>query len=246
MKFPWQKGWREERDALINSPALEKAKKDLEELSKGKTDEEAPNAIDELEKSLKGFSDLENLEKSQEDLDKEKKEKEDGEAEEELEKARVETARLAALDLEKGGMDDLEQEMVRASLAFEGLTKSVDETRADTQEGMELLAKGLGSVTELLISVGNGVVALSKSLDAKLALLGAQPAKGSGVLLGVGLQKSITEDGGKTTLDEARTILIKAMDDGEVLPSGLLSRLDTKKDITIIPVELAAKLNIIF
>jgi hypothetical protein len=234
--FPWQKGFKEQKAA--NELALLKAKEELDGLSKGKGEEEPPNAMAALEKALLEFSETDDLSKSADgdaddkggDDDKEKgKEGDEGEE-----------------DLEKSGGDDLEQELVRASIAFEGLTKSIEETSHDTQEGLELLAKGLGSVTELLISVGNGVVTLHKSMEEKIASIGAQPSGRSGVTFG--LNKSLdsnTDGAGKTSVDEARTILIKAMEDGETIPSGLLSRLDTKKDTSIIPAELATKLNIV-
>jgi hypothetical protein len=236
MKWPWQKGFKEERESALAS--LEKAKQDLNDLSKSKEDnEKTPDAIDALEKALQEFSDLENLEKSQTDEEKEKEEKE---KEEELEKALQEEQRLA---LEKSAGDELEQELVKASEAFEGLTKSVEEGRLETQEGMELLAKGLGSLTELTLAIGQGLVALKKSQDERFEIIGKQPVHTSGALFGLG--KSQTDEGGdKTPVDEARTILIKAMEDGESLPQGLLSRLDTKKDVSVIPAELAGKLNI--
>jgi hypothetical protein len=243
--WPWQKGFGQQK--ADDAAALEKAKKDLEDLGKSKTDDE-PGAMDLLEKALAEFSETDDLSKSNDGDDDDKGDdgkgddgKGDDDKENELEKAR----QLELDALEKGGADDLEQELVRASLAFEGLTKSIEESSQDTQEGLELLAKGLGSVTELVLSVGQGVVAMHKSLEAKIAALGTQPAMRSGATFG--MFKSLDDNGGdtsKTSVDECRTILIKAMEDGTELPAGLLSRLDTKRDTSIIPAALAEQLHI--
>jgi hypothetical protein len=239
IKFPWQKGWRKEREQ--QALALQKAQADLDALNKSKDEGEEVSAIAQLEKALLEFSDLAPLQKSKEDEEAEAREKEEREKEEALEKAREDEAREQALEKARNE-GELEEELVKASLLFGDLQKSVDESAEMTGEGLDLLAKGLGSNTDLLIKIGGAVVGLQKSFDQILGLIGTMPAKASGVDLG--FQKSRDEDGDRTSVDEARSILQKARTEGEVLPAGLLIRLDTQKDVGIIPATLREKYNI--
>jgi hypothetical protein len=243
MKFPWQKGYKEEKAA--EALALAKAQEELDNLSKSRTDEGEANGIDELEKALEEYENLDGLQKSKEDEEEEKKEKEKEAEEREMEKARIEQEREQELEKARETGED-EERLVEASHAFHDLAKSVEEVGEGLGEGLDLLAKGLGSNTDLQIKTARAVVTLSKSIDDKmgkiLEMLGRQPVS----TVQLGFQKSREETtGDKTSVADARQILIKAVtEDDLVLPSGLLSRLDTTKNVEVIPADLRDKYNI--
>jgi hypothetical protein len=241
-RYGWLSGFMKKREE--DEAALKKAAEDIEALKKSKEENQEPDAMAELEKALSDFDNEfgDPLEKSKDD-DKGGDDGKDGDDGKGGDSGGDDDDLGKSLDYDDLSPEELQDELVKASESFDELRKSVEEGHEQQSAAFEVLAKSIKANTDLTIKIGQGLVGLQKALNEKLEILGKQPV---GYRPTVGMFKSQDDDGNgeKTSLDEARTLLIKSMEDGEVLPPGLLTRLDTKKDTSVIPEELREKLGI--
>ena len=213
----------------IDQETVSKTLEDLEALNKSEEEyqegfqDDDDSVISALEKALLDYDDFDF-----EDL--EKAEDEDEEAEDEDEE-----------DMEKSEMfSDFEDELVKASEAYNNLAETVAEAMEKSERNAEDFGAALADLTSLVTGIGKAVVGLAKSLpevqggiaDLKaendalqksLNAFGQAPGAPSGAVLG--LNKSETEKEGEYTKAQLTGALTKAVrDHGQGPLAGYLSK----------------------
>jgi hypothetical protein len=192
---------------------IEKTLEELEGLNKSAEQEEGSDPISALEKALTDFDSFEEeFEKSEGDESEDGYEEEEEEEEEEFGKSESD-------DL------DLEDELIKASEAYESLEKSVAEMGASTDQKFEDVVAAVADLTSLVKSIGGAVVTtvkenreLRKALVDQFDVIGKLPGMSSNGLqlgLNLGLEKSHKEDKDNHSFSKAEVTdaLVKAVRD---------------------------------
>jgi hypothetical protein len=223
----------------VNQEALNKAMEELDELEKS-AQEDPKDELDELTKSLE--------EELGEDLSKacECDDEKDDEKENKKEEEKEEGAEAKPLD--KSQDDAYDDELVKASEAFDDLRKSVFGISDGLTAEMELLKKSLATLLNLNIKQAKAIINMAKSreedsvqLAKSLSVLGARPVMPNAAKIGIGstqegelLQKSVSE---------VRELLIKAVGEGTV-EARWLSVFDRVKNTDIFTDDIKTKIGL--
>lgn len=234
----------------MSQEAYEKAMEELDGLEKSQKEEEPDTTLDDLSKALEA--------ELEDELNKSKDEEEDEGAEPEAEDG--DDGDEGDEDVEKS-QDFEDDELVKASVAYEELTKSVQNSHASLHEEFETMRKSMAAHMNLSIKLAKVIANLAKSMpeleavvksipgkeqiesiNKSLEALGSQPAAPNKAVIGVG-KESNSEMPMTKSVSEISDLLTKAVQAGKI-NSFYLSQFGTYKDATMLPPEVKTAIGI--
>ena len=184
--------------------------RELEDLQKSE-DELGADGIEELEKALAEYSNLDDLHKSGDEDDEDGGEGEDDDGEDEGDEDDGKDDSDRAPIKKSQGFDDfdLEQELVKASEEYAKLEGTVDRLEKSMSDQMDEMRAAMADLTGLVTAIGKGTVTLSKSLKS----WGAEPGRAAGAIINPGKRNTETLQKSKS---EVVSLVKSAVQDGLV------------------------------